>query len=200
VRNYILQPVKARGLEPALAARLAVNEDEFMPMVNEFLRETEGSGAEIKLYGMSQLGAYPSQDLVQEKNLVKHVHRKLTKLPTLDLHNGDRLIPEVIAPSSAPTHQVTIRLPTTDESATFACGEDQFILNAALAGGVVLPFGCRMGSCGSCAGRVVEGEVDRAEQMILTDEQMQQGFTVLCKTRPRSDVVIISHQELELGL
>jgi ferredoxin len=200
VRNYILQPVKAQGLEAGLTEQLAVNEDDFMPRVNELLRVTEGSGAEIKLYGMSQLGAYPSRDLVQETNLIKHVHRKGTKLPTLDLHRGDRLIPEAIAPSSAPSHQVTVRLPTTRESATFACREDQFILNAALAGGVVLPFGCRMGSCGTCTGRVIAGEVDRAEQVILSPEQMNDGFAVLCKTRPRSDVEIVTHQELELGL
>ena len=198
VRNYILQPVKAQGLDPALTAQLAVNEDEFMPAVNELLRATEGSGAEIKLYGMSQLGAYPSENVVQETNLIKHVHRKDTKLPTLDLHHGDRLIPDVIAPSTAPIHQVTVRLPTTQESATFACAEDQFILNAALAGGVVLPFGCRMGSCGTCTGRIVSGEVDRADQIILSAEQVAEGFTVLCKTRPRSDVVIVTHQELEL--
>jgi ferredoxin len=200
VRNYILQPVKAGGLEGSLGDQLSLNEDEFMPYVNDFLRVTEGSGASIKLYGMSQLDAYPSQELVQEKNLIKHVHRKTTKLPTLDLTKGDRLIPDVLAPSSAPTHEITVRLPTTGESASFTCAEDQFLLNAALAGGVVLPFGCRMGSCGSCTGRLVEGEVDRAEQIILTEEQMAAGFVVLCKTRPRSDLVITTHQELELGL
>jgi ferredoxin len=200
VRNYILQPVKAQGLEGGLAGELSVTEDEFMPYVNDLLRVTEGSGATIKLYGMSQLDAYQSADLVQETNLVKHVHRKDTRLPTLDLHKGDRLIPEVIAPSSAPVHQVTVRLPTTGESASFPCAEDQFLLNAALAGGLALPFGCRMGSCGSCTGRLVEGEVDRAEQIILSDEQMAAGFVVLCKTRPRSDLVLTTHQELELGI
>jgi len=200
VRNYILQPVKAAGLDAGLGEWLAVNEDEFMPFVNELLRATEGSGAEIKLYGMSQIGAYQSANLMQETNLIKHVHRKTTKLPTLNLHQGDRLIPDTVAPSSAATHQVTVRLPTTHESATFACKEDQFILNAALSGGVVLPFGCRMGSCGMCTGRVVEGEVDRADQIILSQEQIDSGFAVLCRTRPRSDVVVVTHQELELGL
>jgi ferredoxin len=192
--------VKAGGLNEGLAGELALNEDDFMPYVNHLLKVTEGSGAAIKLYGMSQLDAYQSADLVQEANLVKHVHRKLTKLPSLDLHRGDRLIPDTIAPSTAPSHQVTVQLPTTGDRASFACTEDQFILNAALAGGVVLPFGCRMGSCGSCTGRLVEGVVDRAEQMHLTDEQIAQGFVVLCKTRPRSDLVILTHQELELGV
>jgi ferredoxin len=198
VRNFILQPVKVGGIEPALQARLAIDESEFMPFVNEFLRETEGSGAEIKLYGMSQIGAYQSENLVQETNLIKHAFSKNNRLAPA--FSGPRLIPMEASPSAAPAHRVTVRLPTTAESATFECKEDQFILNAALAGGVALPFGCRMGSCGQCVGRLVEGTVERVEQIILTDEQMERGYTLLCKSRPRSDVVIITHQEPELGL
>ncbi len=121
-------------------------------------------------------------------------------LPSSTCAWATELIPEVAAPSSAASHKVTVHLPSMEDSATFDCKEDQFILNAALAGGVALPFGCRMGSCGMCTGRIVEGTVDQAPQLILTDEQMAQGFTVLCKTRPRSDVVIITHQESELGM
>ena len=199
VRNFILQPVKASGLDADLTSRLAINEDEFMPLVNEFLRETEGSGAEVKLYGMSQLGVYASEDLVQETNLIKHAFGKNAKL-TPELQHGDRLIPQTAEQSSAASHQVTVHTPSMSESGTFQCKEDQFILNAALAGGVALPFGCRMGSCGQCTGRLVEGTVERADQLVLTDEQIGKGFVLLCKSRPRSDLVIITHQESELGL
>ena len=201
VRNFILQPVKVSGLSPELAASLMINEDEFMPFVNDFLKETEGLGASIKLYGMSQIDAYQTQDLVQEKNLVRHAFGKgRTGGGTPSLRNGDRLVPELVAPSSAVSHRVTIQLPDMEDSATFDCKEDQFILNAALAGGLGLPFGCRMGSCGSCVGRIVEGTVDRAEQLVLTDEQMKSGYTLLCKSRPRSDLVIVSHQESAIGI
>jgi ferredoxin len=199
VRNFILQPVKASGLDPELTARLSINEDEFMPLVNDFLRETEGSGAEVKLYGMSQLGVYASDNLVQETNLIKHAFGKNARL-TPELQHGDRLIPRVAEESSAASHKVTVHTPSMTESGTFQCKEDQFILNAALAGGVALPFGCRMGSCGQCTGRLVEGTVERADQLVLTDEQIAQGFVLLCKSRPRSDLVIVSHQESELGL
>jgi ferredoxin len=200
VRNYILQPVKVGGLDADLNARLIINEDEFMPEVNALLRETEGSGAQVKLYGMSQIGAYQSEDLVQETNLIKHVFSKVNNRLTPELRNGDRLIPEVLAPSTAPSHTVTVHIPSMKESATFECKEDQLILNAALAGGVSLPFGCRMGSCGMCVGRIVEGTVERVEQLILTDEQVEQGYVPLCKSMPRSNLVIITHQESELGL
>ena len=199
VRNYIFQPVKVSGLDPELQARLAINEDEFMPAVNDLLRATEGRGAEIKLYGMSQLGVVKSESLVQEANVIKHVFSKRNK-PTYDLKHGDRLVPDSLPPSTAPARRVTVHLPNMAESATFECKEDQFILNAALAHGVTLPFGCRMASCGMCVGKVVEGSIARDEQIVLTDEQVAQGFAPLCRSKPRSDVVIITHQESELGL
>jgi len=200
VRNFIFQPVKVSGLDPELMARLAINEDEFMPFVNDLLRHTEGSGAEVKLYGMSQLGVYDSADLVQETNLIKHAFSKVNNRLTLNLHSGDRLIPEVAAPSTAPAHAVTVQLPTMAETATFECKEDQFILNAALASGVSLPFGCRMGSCGMCCGLVLEGTVDQIPQLVLTEAQLAKGYRLLCKSRPRSALVIVTHQEGELGL
>ena len=51
-----------------------------------------------------------------------------------------------------------------------------------------------------CCGKLVEGKVDRAEQLILTEEQIADGFVLLCKSRPRSDLRIITHQDTELGL
>jgi ferredoxin len=53
-----------------------------------------------------------------------------------------------------------------------------------------LPFGCRMGSCGMCSARLIEGRVDQSTQIFLTEEQMQQGFVLLCQARPLSDVVV----------
>ncbi len=199
VRNFILQPVRASGLAPELVARLAINEDEFMPFVNDFLRETEGSPAEIKLYGMSQLGVYPSDNLVQEANLIRHAFGKKGKLVP-GLEGGDQLVSEAPEQSSAIAHQVTVRTPSMAESRAFQCKEDQFILNAGLAAGVALPFGCRMGSCGMCAGRLLKGTVERADQLVLTDDQVEKGFVLLCKSRPSSDLEIVTHQELELGI
>ena len=86
------------------------------------------------------------------------------------------------------------------ESATFECKEDQFILNAALASGVALPFGCRMGSCGMCCGRLLEGTVEQVPQLVLTEDQIANGYRLMCKSRPRSDLVIVTHQEGELDL
>jgi ferredoxin len=187
------------GLDSELGAGLAVDEDTFMPYVNDFLEKTEDTGAEIKLYGMSQLNVRPSRHLAQETNMVRHVQEKGPRR-SLSLYEGDRLIPKAPVVRTGVSHRVTLQLPTLEQTATFECTEDQFILNAALGADLGLPFGCRMGSCGQCSGRLLQGKVEHAEQYVLSDELIDLGFTLLCKSRPRSDVVIITHQELELGL
>jgi ferredoxin len=199
VRNFILQPVKVSGLDSELGAGLAVNEDAFMPYVNDFLEKTESSGAEIKLYGMSQINVRPSKHLAQETNMVRHVQEKDPKR-SLSLYEGDRIIPAGPVVRTGVAHRVTLQLPTLAQTATFECAEDQFILNAALRADLGLPFGCRMGSCGQCSGRLLQGKVEHAEQYVLSDELLDMGYTLLCKSQPRSDLVIVTHQEMELGL
>jgi ferredoxin len=201
VRNYILQPVKITGFDRELAERLHLEEDAFMPHVNAFLRATESSGAEVKLYGMSRIGVYEARHLVTESNVVRHVHGSREGKRHLTLHAPDRLVPSELGPSSAIAHRVTVRVPGTEESAAFDCAEDRSILNAALASGLGLPYGCRMASCGQCAGRVVSGQIVHDEgQLVLTDEQLESGFVLLCRSFPRTDVVIVTHQESALGI
>ena len=61
----------------------------------------------------------------------------------------------------------------------------------ALQRGAQLPFGCRMGSCGMCCARLLEGNVDQSSQIFLTEEQEQKGYVLLCQARPLSDAVVV---------
>ncbi|VAW62060.1 hypothetical protein MNBD_GAMMA10-2959, partial [hydrothermal vent metagenome] len=55
----------------------------------------------------------------------------------------------------------------------FDVEKGESILEAAMRHNIDLPYGCRGGACGSCAGYLVEGEVYYDEEPMALDDEMK---------------------------
>ena len=78
-----------------------------------------------------------------------------------------------------------IRIAGTD--LRFACEGNQNILDAALKAGIEMPYSCRKGVCGNCAGGVSAGEVECPPAGEVTPP----GKHLFCQCHPKSNLVIV---------
>jgi CDP-4-dehydro-6-deoxyglucose reductase len=85
-------------------------------------------------------------------------------------------------------HSVTIQ-PSGQQ---FQVEDGEAVLAAALRQGLVLPYGCKNGACGTCKGKIVSGTVDFGvyQPKALPDEDKARGKALFCQAKPLSDLVI----------
>lgn len=69
--------------------------------------------------------------------------------------------------------------------------EDNILTNA-LTQKLNLPHGCKNGDCGACKCKVVSGSLhlESYNKAVLTDEEINLGYTLLCKAHPLGDIVL----------
>lgn len=99
----------------------------------------------------------------------------------------------------------TVRLKGSGTEFEVLGGES--VLDAALRQGIILPYSCRTGSCATCKGRVVSGEVDYGEyqEQALPPAEREQGYALLCQAQPLTNLEVEAREvalseEIEIKL
>lgn len=87
---------------------------------------------------------------------------------------------------------MSYRITVQSSGHSFDIEENEFILDAALRQGVSFPYGCRSGSCGTCLGKVISGEIEYPDGLPLTvmEHEHEQGKAVFCVSVAKSDLVL----------
>jgi len=75
---------------------------------------------------------------------------------------------------------------------SFEVQEGESVLTAALRQGVMLPYGCKNGACGSCKGKILQGSVDYGHYhaRVLTEAEKAHGKALFCQAKPLGELVI----------
>ena len=86
------------------------------------------------------------------------------------------------------SYQVTLKT----SGKQFHVNQDETVLEAALRQGINLPYGCKNGACGSCKGKVIEGQIshDQHSESALSRADETAGGILFCCSHPKSDLLI----------
>lgn len=87
---------------------------------------------------------------------------------------------------------MTFKIRIQSSGREFTAAETETVLAAALRQGVMLPYSCRNGACGTCKGKLLSGRVDYGtyEARAMSEAEREQGHALFCQARPLSDLVI----------
>jgi len=86
---------------------------------------------------------------------------------------------------------MTYRIVIQPSGHEFEIEKEETILDGALRNGFAFSYGCRAGSCGSCRGKVIQGEYryeDDEKPMALSEHDEKTGMCVFCQAYPDSDM------------
>jgi len=96
--------------------------------------------------------------------------------------------------------KIAVRLPDTkqevllhfyEQSNLLEVAPGETILEAALTDKIELPYSCRNGTCGKCTGKLLAGQVHMAQNFVLNENQLKEGYILLCQSHPLTDDVTV---------
>ena len=87
---------------------------------------------------------------------------------------------------------MTLHFTLNSSSDLYKIEDNETVLQAALKQGLVLPYGCKNGACGSCKATIIDGEVDYGEHhpKALSVSEQKNKKVLLCTAKALTNLKI----------
>ena len=92
------------------------------------------------------------------------------------------------SPDTADGGTVTITL--DGKTVTVPLKPDETLLETARRAGLVPPYSCEAGNCGTCIATVTEGKATMRLNQVLSDDEIEEGLVLTCQGMPATTVVV----------
>jgi ring-1,2-phenylacetyl-CoA epoxidase subunit PaaE len=93
------------------------------------------------------------------------------------------------------SHLSEITVILDDEKHQFTMKRDENMLDVMLRNEIDAPYSCQGGICSSCICLIEEGTAQMAKNAILTDSEIEQGYTLACQAYPKTAQVTVNFDE-----
>ncbi|CAG9609970.1 PDR/VanB family oxidoreductase [Pseudoneobacillus rhizosphaerae] len=74
---------------------------------------------------------------------------------------------------------------------SISVSKDQTLLEALLINGINAPYSCRVGRCGTCEVKVIEGEIEHNDTFLTEDQKNGHECMLTCVSRAKSEKLVI---------
>jgi ring-1,2-phenylacetyl-CoA epoxidase subunit PaaE len=88
-----------------------------------------------------------------------------------------------------------IKVILDDEEHTFTMKRNENMLDVMLRNEIDAPYSCQGGICSSCICLIEDGTAQMAKNAILTDSEVEQGYTLACQAYPKTAQVTVNFDE-----
>ena len=68
---------------------------------------------------------------------------------------------------------------------------NETVLSALLREEIDVPYACQLGKCGTCKSKLICGDVDMLYAEALTEQELQEGYILICQSIPKTERVEI---------
>lgn len=92
--------------------------------------------------------------------------------------------------------ETQIEVLVDDETFSFTMDKKMVVLDAVLKENIDAPYSCQGGVCSSCIARVTEGKAEMANNQILTDGEIAEGFILTCQAHPLTPTLKVDYDDV----